>query len=595
MFKLLMKTSIKQKILVISSVLFIFLQVYLDLKVPDYMSEITQLLQSGQTSVIDILKPGSIMLSLSFLSLLSSIIVGFFVSKIASGLAFTLRNEVYSKVMNFSQSEIQQFSVPSLITRTTNDINQIQVLVSMGLQVVVRGPIMAIWALAKISNKNWQWSALTATAVVILMIFIFIIMLLVRPTFKKIQKQTDQLNAITRESLLGVRVVRAYNAENFQNEKFNTNNVSLTKLNLFAGRTMSFLFPMLSLISSLLSIGIYWIGAMLINEASGMNKISLFSDMIIFTSYAMQVVLGFIMMVVIFMILPRALESSKRINEVLNLNETIIFKDNSVISHEVGEIEFKNVSFSYPNAKENVIENISFKAKRGQTIAFIGSTGSGKSTIVSLIPRYFDVTDGEILLNGKNINEYSKEDLMNKIGYVSQKPVLFSGTIASNLSLGKSNQQQILDQDIWYALELAQAKDFVSKLPDQLNAPVSQGGINFSGGQKQRLAIARVFARKPEIIIFDDSFSALDFKTDKILRATIAKEMTDTTKLIVAQRISTIMDADQIIVLEQGKIVGQGTHNELLKTNTIYQEIAYSQLSQEELMGKSMKELINEQ
>lgn len=584
MIRIFKKLTLKQWGLTFLSVAFIILQVYLDLKVPDYMSEITTLLQTSGTVTDDILKPGSMMLGLSLLSFVSSIIVGVFAARIAAGLTWTLRSEVYEQVMDYSTAEIQNFSVPSLITRTTNDITQIQMLVAMGLQVVVKGPITALWAIGKIAGKNFNWTMVTIGAVVFLMIAIFSIMFVVRPLFKNIQVQTDALNAITRENLTGVRVVRAYNAEEFQTDKFNQINSDLTNLNLKTGRTLGFLNPVLTLVSSGLTLAIYFVGALMINEAALTDKISLFSDMVVFTSYAMQVVIGFMMMAFIFMILPRSLVSARRINEVLDMQPSVEFiaQTNGAHSSEV-VVEYREVDFRYPDASEAVVEDISLTAKAGDTIALIGSTGSGKSTVINLLPRYFDVTKGEILLNGMDIREYSEEELLNKVGYIPQKAVLFSGTIRSNLSLGKSSATPLSEEAMWEALEIAQAADFVRNLPEGLDAPVAQNGSNFSGGQRQRLAIARVLARKPEVIIFDDSFSALDFKTDKALRHELAVKLYNTTKIIVAQRISTIMDATEIIVMEQGKIVGRGTHEQLLADNPYYQEIAYSQLSKEEL------------
>lgn len=584
MFRIFKKLTPKQWGLAALSVVFIVLQVYLDLKVPDYMSDITTLLQTPGTQTSDLYSPGGTMLGLSLLSFASSIIVGFFAARLAAGLTWTLRGEVYGKVMEFSTAEIQQFSVPSLITRTTNDITQIQMLVAMGMQVVVKGPIMAIWAITKIAGKNFNWTMVTLAAVVVLLITIMSIMLVVRPLFKKIQEETDALNAITRENLTGVRVVRAYNAEEFQTGKFNQINSDLTGMNLTAGRVLGLISPVMTLISSGLTLAIYYVGALMINEAALTDKIGLFSDMVVFTSYAMQVVFGFIMMAFIFMILPRSIVSARRINEVLDMKSSVAF--DSASGPKAGNdvvVSFQDVDFQYPDATEAVVEDVTFEAKTGDTIALIGSTGSGKSTVVNLLPRYFDRTRGEILLHGTDIRKYSEEELLNRIGYIPQKAVLFSGTIRSNMMLGKSSATPLSDDDMWEALEIAQAADFVRNLPEGLDAPVAQNGSNFSGGQRQRLAIARVLARKPEVLIFDDSFSALDFKTDKALRHELATKLHDTTKIIVAQRISTIMDATEILVMEQGQVVGHGTHDQLLKDNTYYQEIAYSQLSKEEL------------
>lgn len=584
MLKILKKTNLKERILVLFSVAFIVLQVWLDLKVPEYMSEITTLLQTSGTVAGDLLQPGGLMVILSLLSLTASIIVGFFAAKIAASLTRRIRGEVFTQVMSYSPQETQQFSIPSLITRTTNDITQIQQVVAMGLQVVIKGPITAVWAILKIAGKNWQWTATTGVAVFALMIMLTFILTFVRPRFTLVQGMTDKLNSITRENLTGIRVIRAYNAEDYQNEKFAGANEDLTKVNLFTNRMMAVMQPGMNIVSSGLTLAVYWIGAYLIQAAEGMQKLTLFSDMIVFSSYAMQVIMGFMMMTIIFMILPRALVSARRINEVLELSSSIEFTENQPdLRHQKGTVEFDNVSFTYPNASESVIKNVSFTANKGDTVALIGSTGSGKSTAVNLLPRFYDATSGNIKLNGIDIKEYTHEQLNNMIGYIPQKAVLFSGTIRSNIDMGKSNNSPLDDKKIQEALTIAQAEEFVFEKEEQLESHVAQSGSNFSGGQKQRLAIARGIARKAEVLIFDDSFSALDYKTDKKVRSELTDKLADTTKIIVAQRISTIMDADQILVLDQGKVVGQGTHKELLENNQVYQEIAYSQLSKEEL------------
>ncbi|MFV0559227.1 MAG: ABC transporter ATP-binding protein [Enterococcus sp.] len=584
MFKIFKRTSTTERILILSSFVFILLQVWMELKIPDYMSDITRLLQEQGTETSDIMAPGAKMIGLSLLSFASSILVGFFAARIAAGLTRRVRGDVFDQVTSYSTNEIQQFSVPSLVTRTTNDLTQIQTLIAMGLQVVIKGPITAIWAITKIANKNWEWTMTTGIAVIVLLLFISFIMIFVRPKFAKIQTLTDNLNGVTRESLTGIRVIRAYNAEDYQENKFEEANDELTSTNLFTGRMMSLLNPMMTLISSGLTLAVYWIGAFLIEDAVGPDKITLFSDMVVFTSYAMQVVIGFMMMTIIFFILPRSMVAARRINEVLSVNSSVPFEAPHQESFpDQGTITFDNVSFSYPNASESVLENISFSAEKGQTVAFIGSTGSGKSTILKLIPRLFDITKGKITLDGEDIKAFSQEDLNNIIGYIPQKPVLFSGTIRSNMQLGTSFETPLDDEKMYDALTIAQAKNFVDEEPGNLDARVSQNGSNFSGGQKQRLAIARVIARKPEILLFDDSFSALDYKTDKTLRDVLKERLPETTKLIVAQRISTIMDANLIVVLDEGKVVGKGTHKELLATNAVYQEIAYSQLSKEEL------------
>lgn len=585
MYKLLKKTNSTERMLILFSIFLILIQVWLDLTVPDYMSKITTLLQESGTTTSDIFSPGMIMILFSFLSFAVSMLVGYFAAKIAAGLTFRIRGEVFDRITDYSTSEIQHFSVPSLVTRTTNDLTQIQTLVAMGLQVIIKGPITAVWAITKIANKNWAWTVTTGIAVFILIALLTIIMIFVRPKFTLVQGLTDKINGITRENLTGIRVIRAYNAEHFQEQKFEETNNQLTQTNLFTGRMMAFMNPVMSLISSGLTLAVYWIGAYLIQEATGTEKLTLFSDMVVFTSYAMQVVSGFMMMTIIFFILPRAMVSRNRINEVLDLEPSIKYPNskNTNVPSEKEQIVFKNVSFSYPEAAEPVLREINFTVSSGDTVAFIGSTGSGKSTLLKLTSRLYDVSSGEILLNGQSVKCYSQNELNNTVGYIPQKAILFSGTIRSNMNLGQSNASPLDDSKIEEALHIAQAKDFVDTLDKKMDAPVSQGGTNFSGGQKQRLAIARAIARQPEILLFDDSFSALDYETDKKLREQLAKKLPKTTKLIVAQRISTIMDADLIIVLNEGTIVGKGTHSTLLKENSVYQEIAYSQLSKEEL------------
>ena len=588
MLKILAKANKKEKLLALLSVLLIMLQVYLELEIPDYMSEITALLQMPDTVTADIWEPGLIMVGLSLASFASAILVGFFAARIAASLTARIRGEVFDKVMNYSANEINQFSVPSLVTRSTNDLTQIQMLIALGLQVVLRGPIMSIWAIAKISGQNWQWSMTTAVAVGVLLIMISFIMYFAVPRFSKIQTMTDNLNAVTRENLTGLRVIRAYNAEKYQNKKFAKANDDLTNTQLFVNRVMGIMQPGMTLVSSGLTLVVYWSGAYLIADAAqGTEQINLFSDMVVFSSYAMQVIIGFLLMVMIFMILPRAIVSAKRINEVLDLAPSIAFKADSVETSEQGSVEFKNVTFKYGDDAKPALKDIDFKVNKGETLAIIGSTGSGKSTLIQMIPRLYDVSEGQVLVDGQNVKDFDHESLNNIVGYMPQKPVLFSGTIRSNMNLGESNEhlenETLTDEEIWSALDTAQARDFVEGEPDQLDTHVAQGGNNFSGGQKQRLGIARVLARKPEILIFDDSFSALDYQTDKTLRAVLAERMADTTKIIVAQRISTIMDAYEILVLDRGEIVGRGKHQELLAENKVYQEIAYSQLSEEEL------------
>ncbi|WP_019787435.1 ABC transporter ATP-binding protein, partial [Streptococcus sobrinus] len=569
------------------------------------VSKITTLLQNKGTTTSDIMDPGSKMLMFSFGSFLMAVFVGFLAARTAASFTTRLRSDIFNQVADYSQAEIKRFSVPSLLTRTTNDLTQLQIMITMGMQVVTRGPIMAIWALTKIWGKSGSWTQAVGVAVLIVLILLSVLLFVAFPRQRKVQGLTDALNSTTRESLTGVRVVRAYNAEDYQDKKFRQENESLTKLNLFVYRLMSLMNPVMTMVFSGLTLAIYWIGAHLLNDVkvptvdktspmvmkmvaeaakAVKDRVSIFSDMVVFSSYAMQVVIGFMMMVAIFIILPRALVSAKRINEVLALSPSVKFKDQSKPDNgQKGQVEVHDVSFRYSKNSAAAIEHVSFKAEKGQTVAFIGSTGSGKSTLVNLIPRFYDATEGWIKVDGVKVEDYSHDDLNNKVGYIPQTAVLFSGTIRSNMQFGRSAQGHLSDDDIWEALELAQAKDFVESKDKGLDTEVAQGGTNFSGGQKQRLAIARALARKPEILIFDDSFSALDYKTDCILREELNKKTSDLTKLIVAQRISTIMDADQILVLDQGKVVGQGTHKELLASNSVYQEIAYSQLSKEEL------------
>lgn len=596
MFKIFKRLNAKEWGMVLLSTAFICLAVWMDLKTPEYMSNITTLLQTKGTTASDIMDPGSKMLMFSFGSFFMAVLVGFLASRTAASFTTRLRSDIFNRVMDYSEAEIKKFSIPSLLTRTTNDLTQLQIMIVMGMQVVTRGPIMAVWALTKIWGKSDEWTGAVGVAVLIVFIMLSVLMFVAFPRQRQVQSLTDALNSTTRESLTGVRVVRAYNAEDYQDTKFKRENKSLTKLNLLVYRLMSLMNPVMTVVSSGLTLAIYWIGAYLLNDikvpmtsataAKGAiaDRISVFSDMVVFSSYAMQVVVGFMMMVAIFIILPRALVSAKRINEVLALNSSVHFKEHSKADNaRKGEVEFHDVSFRYSKNSRAVIEHVSFSAKAGETVAFIGSTGSGKSTLVNLIPRFYDATEGWIKIDGIKVQNYSHDDLNNKVGYIPQRAVLFSGTIRSNIAFGQSDQAPLDDAKIWEALELAQAKNFVEEKEKGLDTEVAQGGINFSGGQKQRLAIARALARKPEILIFDDSFSALDYKTDRILRNDLAKKTKEMTKLIVAQRISTIMDADHILVLDQGKVVGQGTHKELLANNDIYQEIAYSQLSKEEL------------
>lgn len=571
--------------LILLSVIFVAVSVWLDLKLPDYMSEVTILVKTEGSTMLDVLKAGGKMLLCAFGSLVAAIIVGFFAAQVAAGFSSRLRSRMFSKVGNFSMEEINGFSTASLITRSTNDITQIQNFVAMGLQVMVKAPIMAVWAVCKILGKSWQWTAATGGAVVFLMAVIATVLIFAYPKFKKVQTLTDNLNRVTRENLTGIRVVRAYNAEEYQEKKFSKANDELTATNIFVFRFMSVMMPSMNIVMNGISLVIYWIGAFLINKAQAMDKITVFSDMVVFSSYAVQVIMSFVMLAMIFIMMPRAAVSAKRINEVLDTVPNIREGSLSETKPEnAGTVEFRNVSFRYPDAADNVLENISFTAKKGETVAFIGSTGSGKSTLVNLIPRFYDATEGEVLVDGVNVREYKSEALNNKLGFVPQKAVMFSGTVSSNVSYGKNpNNPGNIPDEVKNAVEIAQGTEFVEKMPDTYNSQIAQGGTNISGGQKQRLAIARAVYRKPEILIFDDSFSALDYKTDRILRSTLKKETSDTTTLIVAQRIGTIKDADKIIVLDEGRMAGMGTHRELLKNCEVYRQIALSQLSKEEL------------
>lgn len=584
MVKLLKKLTWKDFILAAVAFVFIIVQVWLSLTMPDYMSEITKLVQTKGSKMNDILIAGGKMLACALGSLLAAVCTSICASKISSNFSANLRGQVFHKVQSFSMEEIGNFSTASLITRSTNDITQVQMLIVMGLEVLLKAPIMAVWALCKISTKNWQWTASTGVAVVVLLSFVGVCVAVALPKFKKLQSLTDNLNRVTRENLTGLNVVRAYNAEGYQQKKFNDANDELTKTQLFANRTMGTMMPGIQMVMNGLMLAIYWLGAYLISNAQMFDKLTIFSDMIVFTQYAMQVVMSFMMLVMIFVLLPRASVSAKRINEVLDMPLSIKdgTKENG-IDGKKGEVEFRNVSFCYPDAEKDVIEDISFTAHKGETIAFIGSTGCGKSTVINMIPRFYDATKGEVLVDGVNVKEYTQKALRNKIGYVSQKAVLFTGSIKSNVAYGDNGTKGFTDDDVKHAIETAQAKEFVDKTEGGIDAFVAQGGSNFSGGQKQRLSIARAICRHPEILIFDDSFSALDYKTDRVLRDTLRKTCADATRFIVAQRIGTIRDADKIIVLDDGKIAGMGKHNELMETCEVYRQIAYSQLSKEEL------------
>lgn len=582
MIKLLKKFTKKEWLLSFIALILIVTEVWLELKMPDYMSKITRLVQTEGSKMADVISNGAWMIACAFGSLVAAIIVGYIIANVASSFSMKLRKEVYNKVENLSMNEIKHFKTNSLITRTTNDITQVEILVSMGLQLLLKAPITAAWAILKILNKSWQWSAATAVAVVILLSVIGTITIIVMPRFKIVQKLIDKINGVTRENLTGIRVVRAFNAEKYQENKFEEVNNKLTNLQLFNQTMFATLEPVMYLVMNGLALSIYFIGASLISNALIADKIVLFGDMVVFSSYSMQVIMSFLMLAMIFMMMPRAQVSAERINEVLETKSSLKEGDFDGKTTETGTVEFKNVSFKYPDAEEYLLKNISFKAEKGQTIAFIGSTGSGKSTLINLVPRFYDATDGEVLVDGINVKDYQEKALNNKLGYIPQKAVIFNGSVNFNISYGDNGKEKT-QKDIKEAISVAQAKEFVEKMDDAYETHLAQGGTNVSGGQKQRLAIARAIARKPEIYIFDDSFSALDYKTDAVLRKELKKYTKDATCLIVAQRIGTIMNADKILVLDNGECVGIGTHKELLKKCKVYKQIALSQLSKEEL------------
>ncbi len=588
MLRILKTLKWKEWIYALLGVGFIVLQVWLDLTMPDYMEEITKLAVSGAASGGEIWKNGALMLGCALGSAVSSMLVGYFAARIAATVSFRLRSQVFDRVESFSMEEINRFSTASLITRTTNDIQQVQMVISMGLQIMVKAPILAVWAICKILTRNWQWSVSTAVAVGVMVIMLLFIFLAVFPKFRLVQMLTDNLNGVTRENLTGVRVVRAYNAEEYQQKKFEKANSALTKTQLFTSRAMAIMMPMMTMIMSGLTLAIYWVGAYLINDLpTGAERYEMFAQMSAFSGYAMQVVAAFMMLAMIFIILPRAMVSVRRIGEVLDAKSGIADGTLSAAPEgaPVGTVEFRNVSFKYPDASEYVLHDLSFKAEKGQMVAFIGSTGSGKSTAINLVPRFYDATEGEILVDGVNVKDYTLRALHDKIGYVPQRAVLFSGTIESNVAYGAKDGMEFTEEGVKDAVRIAQGQEFVEKMEGGYRAHIAQGGTNVSGGQKQRIAIARAVCRKPEIYIFDDSFSALDYKTDRLLRTALKRETGDATSLIVAQRIGTIRDADLIIVLDEGRVVGQGTHDELMKNCEVYREIAYSQLSKEELEG----------
>ncbi|MCI8460602.1 MAG: ABC transporter ATP-binding protein [Bacilli bacterium] len=583
MFKLFKNLSKKDLLYVVICVVLIVFQVWIELKLPDYMSTITRLVQTEGSTMSEIIKQGAYMLACAGGSLLSAIIVGYFAANVAASFSKTVRGKIFSQVENFSTSEIKKFQTSSLITRTTNDVTQVEMLIGMGLQMMAKAPIMAVWAIMKILNKGVEWSILTACCVVVLLVTVGILMIIVLPRFEKVQKTIDKINGVTSENLSGIRVIRAFNAEKFQKTRFEEVNNTLTNMQLFNQRCFAIMMPMMNIVMHGLTLGIYIIGATLIESAGMVDKITLFSNMVVFSSYGMQVIMSFLMLAMIFMMWPRAQISAKRINEVLDEELSIKDGDFDGETKETGTVEFKNVSFKYPDADEYLLKNISFKAKKGETIAFIGSTGSGKSSLINLIPRFYDATDGEVLVDGVNVKDYTQKALHNKIGYISQKAVIFTGTIAENVAYGDNGKKKPTKEEIKKAIKVAQGTDFVEKMDKQYDAHIARGGTNVSGGQKQRLSIARAIAKNPEIYIFDDSFSALDYKTDATLRKELKKHTKDATSMIVAQRIGTIINADKIMVLDKGECVGMGTHKELLKNCEVYKEIALSQLSEEEL------------
>jgi ATP-binding cassette, subfamily B, multidrug efflux pump len=584
MLKILKRLSLAEWLQAAVSLVFIVAQVWLDLKLPDYMSRITVLTQTPGSDLAEIWQQGGYMLLCALGSFAAASIVGYFAARIAASFSQRLRSLLFNKVDSFSMEEISFFSTSSLITRSTNDITQIQMLITMGLQLIIKAPITAIWAVTKIAGKGIEWTMATGVAVLVITVVMSLLLWLVLPKFKKVQTLTDNLNRVTMENLTGVRVVRAYNAEGYQNGKFEAANEELTQNQLYTSRGTAGLMPLIMAVMNLLTLSIYWIGAYLINSAQAMEKLTLFSNMVVFSAYAMQVIMSLMMLVMIFFLLPRAMVSAKRINEVLDVEPTIAEGTQTEgLPGQTGEVTFEHVSFRYPGASEDVLHDVNFTAHKGETVAFIGSTGSGKSTVVNLIPRFFDASEGAVLVDGLDVHAYKQEALNNKIGYVPQKAVMFTGTVTSNVSYGDNGHGAATADDVKHAVQIAQGAEFVEKMDGAYDAEISQGGTNVSGGQKQRLSIARAVCRKPEIYIFDDSFSALDYQTDRELRTALKKETAGVTSLIVAQRIGTIMDADRIVVLDEGSVVGQGTHRELLKTCDVYREIAMSQLSEEEL------------
>ena len=579
MIKLIKNFEKKDYTLVLLIVILIVVQVWLDLKMPDYMSEITKLVRTEGSNMSDILYNGGFMLLCSLGSLTSTIISGYFLALLSSRFSSNIRKKLFYKVESLSLNEIKKFETSSLITRTTNDISQVEMLIGMGLQLLIKAPITAVWAICKIVNKSFAWTLATSISVIIMLTVVTILTIVVIPKFKIVQKLIDKLNKVARENITGIRVIRAFNAEKYTKDKYEDVNTKLTNQQLFNQKAFAVMSPMMYLVMNMLALAIYIIGANLIMNANLSDKLTLFGDMIVFSSYSMQIIMSFLMLAMIFTVLPRAEVSANRINEVLDTESSIIDGTFDGKTETKGTVEFCNVSFKYPDAKEYILENISFKANKGETVAFIGSTGSGKSTLINLVPRFYDVTEGEVLVDGKNVKDYKLEKLYNKLGYVSQKAVIFNGSVKYNVAFGENGKKK----DVKNAIKIAKAEDFVLNMDDKYDSLLSQGGTNISGGQKQRISIARAIARDPEIYIFDDSFSALDYKTDLELRKALKKNVKDATCLIVAQRIGTIMHADKIVVLDEGKCVGIGTHEELLKNCPVYKEIALSQISEEEL------------
>lgn len=584
MIKLLKKMGKREVLMAVLCTLLVLGQVYFDLTLPDYMTDLTMMLNTAGSETSDILNVGLKMLGCTLASAALAIGCGYLSAKTASGFSYTVREKLFNHVMDMGSEEMQDFSIPSLITRTTNDITQIQMIVSMGLQMIIKSPIMAVWAVIKILGKSWELSAVTAAFVVVICVFVLAVMATCIPRFRIVQKLTDKINRVARENLTGINVVHAFNAEKYQNDKFDVPSNDMMNTQLKNQRMFALMMPVMNIGMNGLTLAIYWLGAVLIQQialTAVQDRITLFSNVVVFSTYATYVVMSFMMLVMIFMMLPAAQVSAERINEVLERDVNI--KEGSVSEgNEQGTVEFKNVSFRYPHASEDELSNISFKINKGQTLAIIGATGSGKTTLISLIPRFYDATEGEVLVDGVNVKDYKFDTLYDKLGYVTQKAVLFAGSIRENVFFGESAAPET-DEELKNAIELSQAEEFVDKLPDGTEHMISQMGRNVSGGQKQRLSIARALSRKPEILVFDDSFSALDYKTDAKLREGLNEKLKDTTKIIVAQRISTIRHADKIIVLDRGEAVGMGTHEELMKNCDVYKEIALSQLSAAEL------------